>query len=73
MGRGSALKDQTAASISAALIKICCTFGIPEVLHSDQGRNFESQLFRDVLQPLKFRKVVQQLTTFRVMVYGGVV
>ena len=50
------LKDQTAASISAALIKICCVFGIPEVLHSDQGRNFESQLFCDVLTAFGIQK-----------------
>jgi len=39
------LQDKTAASISAAVIKIYCFFGIPDVLHSDQGRNFESQLY----------------------------
>ena len=43
------LKDQTAASISQAVIKICCSFGIPDILHSDQGRNFESCLFHQVL------------------------
>lgn len=50
------LQDQIAASISAAVIKICCSFGIPDVLHSDQGRNFESQLFRDVLTAFEIQK-----------------
>ena len=50
------LRDQTAATISAAVIKICCSFGIPEVLHSDQGRNFESQLFRDVMTAFGIQK-----------------
>ena len=31
-----ALRDQTAASISEAVIKICCSFGVPDILHSDQ-------------------------------------
>ena len=31
------LKDQTAASIPQVVIKICCSFGIPDILHSDQG------------------------------------
>ena len=50
------LRDQTATSISAAVIKICCSFGIPNVLHSDQGRNFESQLFCDVLTAFGIQK-----------------
>ena len=39
------LRDQTAASISAAVIKICCSFGVPDIVHLDQGKNFESHLF----------------------------
>ena len=43
------LRDQTAVSISDAVIKLCSNFGIPTVIHSDQGRNFESCLFSQVL------------------------
>jgi len=32
------LRDQTAASISAAIIKICCFFGIPDIFHSEKFR-----------------------------------
>ena len=35
------LRDQTAAPITKAIIKICSSFGIPSILHSDQGRIFE--------------------------------
>ena len=50
------LKDQTAASISQAVIKICCSFGVPDILHSDQGRNFESYLFHQVLSAFGIQK-----------------
>jgi len=40
------LCDQTAASMTKAIIKICDTFvGVLSILHSDQGCNFESQIF----------------------------
>ena len=50
------LRDQTTASISAAVIKICCSFGVPDLLHSDQGRNFESHLFHQVLSAFGIQK-----------------
>ena len=52
------LRDQTAASISAAVIKICCSFGVPNIVHSDQGKNFESHLSTKYYQLLAFRRVV---------------
>ena len=55
MGGGSS-RNQTAASISAAVIKICYSFGVPDVLHSDQGRNFESHLFHQVLSAFGIQK-----------------
>ena len=36
------MPDQTAARITSELIKFFCTYGPPQILHSDQGRNFES-------------------------------
>ena len=38
------LPDRTAARISAELVKLFSVFGHPEILHSDQGCNFESAI-----------------------------
>ncbi len=43
------LPDQTAPRITAELVKIFSVFGLPEVLHSDQGRNFKSTILRQTL------------------------
>ena len=43
------LPDQTASRITTELIKFFCTYGPPQILHSDQGRNFESAIFTQVL------------------------
>ena len=50
------LHDQTAASITKAIIKICSSFGVPSILHSDQGRNFESHMLHQMLQAFGIRK-----------------
>ena len=50
------LRDQTAVSVSDAIINLCSNFGIPTVIHSDQGRNFESSLFSQVLQAFGIQK-----------------
>ena len=41
--------DQTAATITNALVKLCSVFGLLEVIHSDQGRAFESMLMKNML------------------------
>ena len=48
------LPDQTAVSPANALVDhwISC-FGCPHILHSDQGRNFESKLIEQFLQLLE--------------------
>ena len=50
------LRDQTAASITKAPIKICSSFGVPSILHSDQGRNFESEMLHQMLQAFGIKK-----------------
>uniref|UniRef100_A0A1A7ZT94 Gypsy retrotransposon integrase-like protein 1 n=1 Tax=Nothobranchius furzeri TaxID=105023 RepID=A0A1A7ZT94_NOTFU len=48
-----AMPDQSAASTAQRLVdEMFSRFGVPEELHSDQGRNFESQLFGEVCQRL---------------------
>jgi len=46
------LPDQTAARITAELVKLCSVMGIPGILHSDQGHNFESTLLHSTLEVL---------------------
>ena len=50
-------KDQKAATVARILVeKWFYTFGIPERLHSDQGRNFESELVRQLCQTYGIQK-----------------
>ena len=50
------LRDQKVTTIADAVIKLCSKFSVPDVLHSDQGRNFESSLFHQVLQVFGIHK-----------------
>ena len=41
--------DQTLKTTAEVLLReIICRYGIPEVLHSDQGKNFESELLQEL-------------------------
>ena len=42
--------DQKAERITQELVKVCATMGLPEIVHSDQGRNFESTIFGQTLE-----------------------
>ena len=44
------LPDQMATRITAELVKLCSVIGVPEILHLDQGQNFESTLLRSTLE-----------------------
>ena len=43
------MPDQTATRITRELIKIFAVLGMPNILHSDQGQNFESTILRQTL------------------------
>ena len=44
------LRNQTAATITEKLVKLFSVMGLPDILHSDQGRNFESTLLQQTLE-----------------------
>ena len=50
------MSNQKSETITEILIEIFSRYGIPEFLHSDQGRNFESQLLKETCRALGIRK-----------------
>ena len=50
------LPDQTANRITRELIHVFTRFGLPTILHSDQGANFESTILRQTLDAFGVRK-----------------
>lgn len=51
------LPNQEASTIAKVLTEEwVCRFGVPRSIHSDQGRNFESTLFREVCRLLHIHK-----------------
>ena len=62
------MPDQTATHIVSAITKIFCSLGIPEVLHSDQGRNFESLILRETLKTFGLTSHIQQHIILKGMV-----
>ncbi|KRY30832.1 Gag-Pol polyprotein, partial [Trichinella britovi] len=45
------LPNAEASTVATALVNgVFCRYGAPETLHSDQGRNFESELVKEVCQ-----------------------
>ena len=49
--------NQEAATVAQVLVDgFFCRFGLPDELHSDQGRNFESTLFQECCRLLGIRK-----------------
>ena len=52
------LRSITASAVVKALLKIFSTFGLPRVIQTDQGSNFKSGLFRQVLKSLSVHHIV---------------
>ena len=50
------LQNQRAATISAEMVKVFCTYSIPDIVHSDQGRNVESTVFQQTLKAFGVEK-----------------
>ena len=50
------MKDQTAETITTILVEIFSRLGVPDFLHSVQGRNFEAKLLQDTCKSLGIRK-----------------
>ena len=52
-----AIPNQEALTVATKLVdEFLCRFGAPETLHSDQGRNFESAVIRELCALLDIRK-----------------
>ena len=50
------LPDQTAARITHELMEVFANYGFSDIVHSDQGRNFESAVFHQTLKAFGFHK-----------------
>ena len=51
------MKDMEAATIARLLVnEVICRFGVPDSVHTDQGRNFESTLLQEICQLLGIKK-----------------
>ena len=58
------IPDQTASTTATALLEnLICRFGCPHSIHIDQGRNFESTLFKSLNQVMQVDKT--RTTAFR--------
>ena len=52
-----AIRDEQAHTVAQKLVEeFICRYGVPNEIHSDQGRNFESNLFKEVCKLLGVRK-----------------
>ena len=52
-----AIRDEQAHTVAQKLVEeFICRYGVPNEIHSDQGRNFESNLFKEVCKLLGVKK-----------------
>lgn len=52
-----ALPNQEAVTVAQKLVdEVICRYGVPEIIHTDQGSNFESQLIHELCDYLQITK-----------------
>ena len=57
MGRSIPNAQPEATTVAELLVReFICRFGVPLLIHSDQGRNFESELFAEMCRLLDIKK-----------------
>ena len=62
------MRDQTAMWITVELMKVFSVLEVPDVLHSDQGQNFENTILRRHWRPLELKSLTPQHITHKVTV-----
>ena len=50
------MANQTTITITRELVKVFSNYGLPEILHLDQGHNFESSLLQQTLDAFGITK-----------------
>lgn len=66
------LRKVTASSVVKALTKFFSTFGLPRTVQTDQGANFQSKLFKQVLQTLNVEHAVSSAYHLELRTVGGI-
>lgn len=56
------IPDQTAETVATKVFEeFVCRFGVPQELHSDQGRNFEAQVFQELIPGIAKTRTTEHL------------
>ena len=63
------MQNRTAETISDCLLDMVLRQGVPERLHSDQGRQFESAVFQSLCKRLGIEKLGHHPTGLRAMAW----
>ena len=50
------MPDQTAVCITNELVKLFSMLGLPQIVHSDQGKNFEITVLKQTLEAFSISK-----------------
>jgi len=65
------MRNQEASTVARILVdRVFCTHGLPLQLHTDQGPNFESQLFKEICRVLSVDKI--RTTAYKPSTNGNV-